>query len=197
MGNQLHAVHCTVTHGIGCLFLGQLGPFDDVQLLEDLISCRWVFIPALHHLMTILNSCFTSLLVGRARVFLLSQVGVLVRWLLLVLLSHLFNTFWIIIWVSLMPLPLSSSQKPPYIWLSKKIILISFLTFTNSFTLHWGVQCIWLLLGMLQIGWPFYLWMNLHGVTLHAAFQDALAVRHGWSPLCTPAMCICGASFSV
>jgi len=30
-----------------------------------------------------------------------------------------------------------------------------------------------------------------------SAFQDALPLRYCWPPLCTPALCACGSSFSV
>ena len=30
-----------------------------------------------------------------------------------------------------------------------------------------------------------------------SAFQDAIALRYGWLPLCTPTYCACGISFSV
>ena len=52
----------------------------------------------------------------------------------------------------------------------------------------------WLLLEVLQAGSP----LSEHGFTLHrSAFQDALALRYGWSPLRPPSLCTCGTAFSV
>jgi len=46
--------------------------------------------------------------------------------------------------------------------------------------------------------WLTTLPLNEHGFALHkSAFQDALALRYGWPPLRTPALCVCGPSFSV
>ena len=46
--------------------------------------------------------------------------------------------------------------------------------------------------------WLATLPLNEHGFALHkSTFQDALALRYGWPPLCTPTLCACGASFSV
>lgn len=40
--------------------------------------------------------------------------------------------------------------------------------------------------------------LNEYGFSLHKrAFQDALALRYGWSPAHTPANCDCGSKFSV
>ena len=37
-----------------------------------------------------------------------------------------------------------------------------------------------------------------YGFALHkSAFRDALALRYGWLPLCTPTHCACGSTFSV
>ena len=46
--------------------------------------------------------------------------------------------------------------------------------------------------------WLTTLPLSEHGFTLHrSAFQDALALRYGWSPLRPPSLCACGTSFSV
>jgi len=46
--------------------------------------------------------------------------------------------------------------------------------------------------------WLTTLPLKEHGFALRkSAFQDALALRYGWTPLCSPSLCACGVTFSV
>ncbi len=46
--------------------------------------------------------------------------------------------------------------------------------------------------------WLMVLLLSEHGFTLHkSAFQDALALRYGWTPTRLPSNCDCGKNFDV